>query len=72
MAGEVVNQAFVHLINSCGRLKVRASNRHFFKPSQNVSNLNKTNTVQDERNSNKDSWKTNLLTTQNELSLTYI
>jgi len=25
MAGEVVNQTFVHLINSCGRLTVRAS-----------------------------------------------
>jgi hypothetical protein len=25
MAGEVVNQTFVHLINSCGRLPVRAS-----------------------------------------------
>lgn len=25
MAGEVVNQTFVHLINNCGRLTVRAS-----------------------------------------------
>jgi len=25
MAGDVVNQTFMHLINSCGRLTVRAS-----------------------------------------------
>lgn len=32
MAGEVVNQTFVHIINSCGRLRVRASKPPYLSP----------------------------------------
>jgi hypothetical protein len=32
MMRDMINQTFVHLINSCGWLTVRASNYQFFKP----------------------------------------
>ena len=37
-AGEMVNQSFVHLINTCGKLTVRTVGRHFFKPGNVMRN----------------------------------